>query len=212
MVNVGGPSKGCLTCIRRKIKCNRGKPICQQCQKANRQCEGYRDATDLMFRDQSQKVIAKALGSSQGQTVASTSTSTGSTSASQSLNDADVSIANNSTPSDPPVSRSLKIGEDSGLVDFFANNFTCNDAVEMRSNLFWIPQNFEDLLKDECAKLSVQCAGAMAIARLNRSQYFLREAQKKYGVAALGLAKLWQNDALAGQDTMFYYNSLPLLL
>ncbi|KAK0123652.1 hypothetical protein ONS95_008664 [Cadophora gregata] len=73
----------------------------------------------------------------------------------------------------------------------------------MRSNLFWIPQSFNDLLKDDCAKLSVQCAGAMAIARLKRSQYFLREAQKKYGVAVLGLAQQWQTGGSAGQDTTF---------
>lgn len=32
---------GCLTCRRRRIKCDEGKPICRNCQKSRRQCEGY---------------------------------------------------------------------------------------------------------------------------------------------------------------------------
>lgn len=32
---------GCLTCRKRRIKCDEGKPICKNCQKSKRQCEGY---------------------------------------------------------------------------------------------------------------------------------------------------------------------------
>lgn len=32
---------GCLTCRKRRIKCDEGKPICRNCQKSRRQCEGY---------------------------------------------------------------------------------------------------------------------------------------------------------------------------
>lgn len=209
MVNVGGPSKGCLTCIRRKIRvclfnntcvrekhaeivqCNRARPSCLQCQKGNRQCDGYRDETDLMFRHQSQKVIARVHQDSQSQPTASTSRSTTLKWPSSEVANVSISRSGASESEAPTVNRSPKLGQDSGLVDFFANNFTCSDSVEMRSNLFWIPRNFDDFLKDKTAKLSVQCAGAMALARLQRSPYYLREAQKTYSVAALSLADLW---------------------
>jgi hypothetical protein len=32
---------GCLTCRRRRIKCDEKKPICNRCQRANFECEGY---------------------------------------------------------------------------------------------------------------------------------------------------------------------------
>lgn len=41
MVNTGQPSKGCLTCKRRRIRCDTTRPICQQCVKSNRICLGY---------------------------------------------------------------------------------------------------------------------------------------------------------------------------
>ncbi|UKZ73989.1 hypothetical protein TrVFT333_001643 [Trichoderma virens FT-333] len=32
---------GCLTCRRRRIKCDEGRPICHNCIKSRRDCEGY---------------------------------------------------------------------------------------------------------------------------------------------------------------------------
>lgn len=41
VVDVLTLSSGCLTCRKRRIKCDEGKPICNNCQKSRRQCEGY---------------------------------------------------------------------------------------------------------------------------------------------------------------------------
>ncbi|ESU09827.1 hypothetical protein FGSG_03399 [Fusarium graminearum PH-1] len=41
MVNRGGRSKACRTCKRRRVKCDNGKPLCQRCEKAGLNCEGY---------------------------------------------------------------------------------------------------------------------------------------------------------------------------
>ncbi|GKU08037.1 hypothetical protein FLAG1_09615 [Fusarium langsethiae] len=41
MVNRGGRSKACITCKRRRVKCDNGKPHCQRCEKAGLSCEGY---------------------------------------------------------------------------------------------------------------------------------------------------------------------------
>ncbi|TAQ90278.1 hypothetical protein B7494_g1398 [Chlorociboria aeruginascens] len=40
---------GCLTCRRRRIKCGEEKPICQNCIKSKRQCEGYNQR--VVFKD-----------------------------------------------------------------------------------------------------------------------------------------------------------------
>lgn len=41
MVGVPGKSKGCTTCRRRKVRCDLGKPTCENCRKGKRTCEGY---------------------------------------------------------------------------------------------------------------------------------------------------------------------------
>ncbi|KAI3402129.1 hypothetical protein diail_58 [Diaporthe ilicicola] len=40
---------GCLTCRKRRIKCDEGKPICHNCIKSKRQCEGYN--TRVVFKN-----------------------------------------------------------------------------------------------------------------------------------------------------------------
>ncbi|KAF2836706.1 hypothetical protein M501DRAFT_225345 [Patellaria atrata CBS 101060] len=57
-----GPSKGCKTCLRRKIKCDEGKPFCNNCAKSKGKytCEGYRERSDLIFRDDTESAKTRA--------------------------------------------------------------------------------------------------------------------------------------------------------
>ncbi|KAH5426705.1 hypothetical protein HBI47_117570 [Parastagonospora nodorum] len=45
MVNIGGRSKGCSGCRRRRIKCDENRPTCMRCQKAGLKCDGPKDFT-----------------------------------------------------------------------------------------------------------------------------------------------------------------------
>ncbi|KAF2687789.1 hypothetical protein K458DRAFT_294309 [Lentithecium fluviatile CBS 122367] len=60
MVYTGKPSKGCGTCKSRRIKCDEKRPICGQCTKSGRDCPGYPDEFDLMFRDENKALARKA--------------------------------------------------------------------------------------------------------------------------------------------------------
>ncbi|KAH6890326.1 hypothetical protein B0T10DRAFT_402895 [Thelonectria olida] len=60
MVYCGKPSKGCSNCRERKIRCDQKEPSCGQCEKRQQTCPGYRNLVDLMFRDESSRVISKA--------------------------------------------------------------------------------------------------------------------------------------------------------
>ncbi|KAK7700442.1 hypothetical protein SLS57_012083 [Botryosphaeria dothidea] len=58
MVYCGPPSRGCETCRKRKIRCDQ-QPLpagCTQCSRAKRQCPGYRDLQQVLFRNESAKV------------------------------------------------------------------------------------------------------------------------------------------------------------
>ncbi|KAF2627309.1 hypothetical protein BU25DRAFT_393161 [Macroventuria anomochaeta] len=71
MVYRGKPSSACGECRKRRSRCDQVTP-CGQCVKAGRICPGYRNAVDLLFHDESAKVVRK----SKGQPSRSTSTST----------------------------------------------------------------------------------------------------------------------------------------
>ncbi|KAL7620036.1 hypothetical protein AAE478_010585 [Parahypoxylon ruwenzoriense] len=60
MVYCGKPSKGCQMCRTRRIKCDETKPTCNQCAKSRRQCPGYRDEFDLVFRNETQATERRA--------------------------------------------------------------------------------------------------------------------------------------------------------
>ncbi|KAH6988535.1 hypothetical protein EDB80DRAFT_654693 [Ilyonectria destructans] len=63
MVNRGRPSRDCLPCWKRKLRCDLVHEGCGQCQRARLRCHGYRDPQDLVFHDETrsaeQKVVAR---------------------------------------------------------------------------------------------------------------------------------------------------------
>ncbi|KAH8698588.1 hypothetical protein BGW36DRAFT_148652 [Talaromyces proteolyticus] len=52
MVYCARPSKNCLGCRQRRIKCDLRVPACTQCKRASMKCAGYRDQLALLFRDE----------------------------------------------------------------------------------------------------------------------------------------------------------------
>ncbi|KAL6707859.1 hypothetical protein ACN47E_003759 [Coniothyrium glycines] len=60
MVYTGKPSKGCGMCKSRRIKCDEKKPTCGNCKKSNRDCPGFQDDFDLVFRDENKAMARKA--------------------------------------------------------------------------------------------------------------------------------------------------------
>ncbi|RMD41728.1 hypothetical protein DV735_g3392, partial [Chaetothyriales sp. CBS 134920] len=61
---------GCLTCRKRRIKCDEGKPECRNCQKSKRHCLGY----DPVFQSQAPHSILPASSTSVSSTGTSSST------------------------------------------------------------------------------------------------------------------------------------------
>ncbi|KAH7149816.1 hypothetical protein B0J13DRAFT_620170 [Dactylonectria estremocensis] len=61
MVNYGQPSKNCLPCRRRKLRCDLQAGGCTQCCRAKLTCHGYRDRNELAFRDETRTTRQKAV-------------------------------------------------------------------------------------------------------------------------------------------------------
>ncbi|KIW70549.1 hypothetical protein PV04_02807 [Phialophora macrospora] len=59
MPNPGGLYRGCGACRSRKVKCDQTFPSCRQCVKSRIDCPGVRRMADVMFRDETSKVLQK---------------------------------------------------------------------------------------------------------------------------------------------------------
>ncbi|CAO2654501.1 Nn.00g112340.m01.CDS01 [Neocucurbitaria sp. VM-36] len=73
MVYTGKPSRGCGMCKSRRIKCDEKRPTCGNCKKSGRDCPGFPDEFDLVFRDEN-KAMAKKARKSSGPTPSRSST------------------------------------------------------------------------------------------------------------------------------------------
>ncbi|KAH6973110.1 hypothetical protein BKA56DRAFT_492223 [Ilyonectria sp. MPI-CAGE-AT-0026] len=60
MVYHGRPSRNCLPCRRRKIRCDLNPIGCNQCRRAKLICHGYRNPKELAFRDETRITTQKA--------------------------------------------------------------------------------------------------------------------------------------------------------
>jgi hypothetical protein len=154
-----------------------------------------------MFRDESETVIAKACGRLPRQR-GKAKNLPGSSSASS------TTATPQAIESDPAeksiITRSPKLDQDNGLVDFFANNFTCGGLPTARHNLFWIPSNFEEILRDSNVTSAIQCTGAMALARLHKSTEYVTLAHGIYSSALRGLADMGKINAKIERDVFSF--------
>ncbi|KAF1997034.1 hypothetical protein P154DRAFT_622822 [Amniculicola lignicola CBS 123094] len=56
----GKPSKGCAPCRAKRTKCDLALPFCTQCIRKGRECSGYRNEQDLLFRNETIHVVRRA--------------------------------------------------------------------------------------------------------------------------------------------------------
>ncbi|KAM7199794.1 white-opaque regulator 1 [Rhypophila sp. PSN 637] len=110
MVYCGKASQGCQSCRTRRIKCDKVRPQCTQCIRVAKTCPGYRDQLELMFRDESTKVIQKAHAQwgvaeslESGESSSSSPTSTTSPSSTSSRSRTSIRRISRSKSSTPPA-------------------------------------------------------------------------------------------------------------
>ncbi|KAL4785149.1 hypothetical protein BJX76DRAFT_367107 [Aspergillus varians] len=62
MPNTGQPSRDCLPCRQRRVKCDLVRPGCGQCRRKGISCPGYRDELDQRFRTESISSLVSKTG------------------------------------------------------------------------------------------------------------------------------------------------------
>ncbi|CAI7655041.1 unnamed protein product [Penicillium glandicola] len=74
MVYCGRPSTSCNNCRAKKRRCDKAVPECGQCCRMGQKCDGYRDPSSLIFRDESTQVINRARSKVSKRTLTATPT------------------------------------------------------------------------------------------------------------------------------------------
>ncbi|TGO42094.1 hypothetical protein BHYA_0012g00080 [Botrytis hyacinthi] len=129
MVYCGKPSRGCQMCRTRRIKCDETKPTCNQCQKSRRQCPGYKDDFDLVFRNETKATERRARRSLKNKRGSNNNTQIGSVT----RNDASrkFSIVSNSSSNDAEITYSTT-GTDLAKIESDGNDSSSSDALGLQ--------------------------------------------------------------------------------
>ncbi|KAK3384787.1 hypothetical protein B0H63DRAFT_395492 [Podospora didyma] len=119
MVYSGKPSRGCQMCRTRRIKCDETKPTCQQCAKSRRQCPGYKEEFDLVFRNETGATERRAskAGASAGKSSSRKKTNTAVSTASKNKN------SNSSSPFEGTIIPALQVPTERQATCHFVSNF-----------------------------------------------------------------------------------------
>ncbi|KAF7114722.1 hypothetical protein CNMCM5793_009673 [Aspergillus hiratsukae] len=169
------PSKFCLGCRQRRIKCDMAVPACSQCIRAGKECVGYRDELPLLFRDENARTIRRAKAAKARSRAQRDSTSS-----------ADLLLMSSNHRSATATSlRSTlpSLDLDKVGLQFFLYRF---------STFTWAvrgpPQKVASPLmrrfsEDETLRSAVASVGLAALSNIRKDEVILRGARQRYGQA-----------------------------
>ncbi|PQE14424.1 negative acting factor protein [Rutstroemia sp. NJR-2017a BBW] len=151
MVYCGKPSRGCQMCRTRRIKCDETKPTCLQCQKSRRQCPGYKDDFDLVFRNETKATERRARRSLKNK---KTSNATGSSSGTNAERKFSIISSTGHSDDDDDANSPVKMdlvrvenGSDPSISEGFMLQHGFSNPIEQQAPCFFmtnfviIPQN-----------------------------------------------------------------------
>ncbi|KAJ5319866.1 hypothetical protein PENANT_c026G04694 [Penicillium antarcticum] len=211
----GNPSKGCLSCRQRRIKCDRLDPICSQCKRGNKECGGYQDISSMIFRSENDKTArrtaeAKAkLMARRKQEDAILKSDTSSSSPQSELVPTDelpYRILNQMVLVSPrivtPPSSSV---EELGL-KFFVNRFVTPKVARPDGSPHTLQPShyFRAMDYDQSARDAVVSVGLAAMSNVNRDKALRILSREKHAMVISAVQKAVSNPAQANPDSTFH--------
>ncbi|KAK0732430.1 hypothetical protein B0T21DRAFT_384718 [Apiosordaria backusii] len=191
MVYYGVVSKGCQRCRQRKIKCDQRKPGCTRCHKSGLPCPGYRDLNEVIFRDESSRIIRISHKQGKKQTVSV-------------LPGGNPPLAPSLSPSATnslPASLSSPAGE-VGANFFFAKYVFHQDPFSMSSGYEdWLATAYRHNDR-RCAPLraAIEAAGLAGLSNINPSPQLSIQSKQQYRDALTAVKEALSNPSQAADD------------
>ncbi|KAH7123631.1 hypothetical protein B0J11DRAFT_529503 [Dendryphion nanum] len=176
MTYYGTPSKGCERCRRRKVKCDQRVPGCFKCSKSGFRCPGYRNLSDVVFRDESMRIIRRV--EKQKSVVPKSSSEEFEENLELSVND---------TPSYPlgpfwfplAIPQKLHSPRDDLAANFFFANFTHNEPPFADEYNNWLMKSLLD--KSNILRKAIEAVGLAGISNVSYIPEFASRSRQLYG-------------------------------
>lgn len=193
MVYYGKLSKGCERCRLRKVKCDQRRPGCTRCEKSSAACPGYRDLGQVLFRDESARVIERARRDYHvGEDDAG---SEGSPSPHASA----VQEAVPASPVEQPLTRSLQPPLGQMAADFFFSNFVVEGPLLSDTNCDLLVSIYGNH-PESAAFHAIEAIGLAGLSNVFRVPQLCVEARRRYGQALVGTNSSLSDPAEATSD------------
>jgi len=195
MVYCGKPSKSCAECRSRRTKCDFLTPSCSQCSRAGRTCSGYRDPSDLIFRDQTRGLAVKhrkacaAASKSGPNEVVTTSTSIASTKSREPVQ----------LPVDSAIYLDLTTSGEEQATCYFFKNYVLDDVCTHLSFEYLLDIYNSELVGSALAD-SIVSLGSVGLAHFWKSPDMRIDAQRKYNSAVRLISSKLRNIETAKED------------
>lgn len=174
MVYYGKLSKGCERCRLRKVRCDQSKPGCKRCEKSSTTCPGYRDLSQVLFRDESARIVkmarrdAHAIGNLDV--------------AQQQLASAMQRVETALVSSGSSVPRSLQPSLGQMAAGFFFSNFGVEGPLLSSTNGDFLISICQDH-SESAASHAIEAVGLAGLSNISGAHHLRVEAQKRYGQA-----------------------------
>ena len=222
MPNSGRPSRGCHACRTRKIKCDETRPSCQRCLTTDRVCPGYRDTSDLTFRDMrstaERKVQTRVRERTNQRQAEEDSLSTPSISRRPSLQKERSSSTNTSAiigrtsasispdragPSLSGVPKAVDLDWKSLSLDHFFLDYVLRvrRIGSMPGHLDFLPEMCREQPRNSCLMEGLYAVALARIAKQSSLTHFAMQARRSYGRALTLLNAALRDTKQAKQDS-----------
>ncbi|KAF1810197.1 hypothetical protein P152DRAFT_102382 [Eremomyces bilateralis CBS 781.70] len=188
MVYYGALSKGCQRCRQRKIKCDQRRPGCLKCEKAKTPCPGFRNLNDVMFRDESLRIIKRVRKTYDDNAPLEQR-------APLIVHNAVPTVQLQSNGSDgattadsPRVPRVLPLPIIEMAANFFFAKYTC-DEPPLSSDFFsWLAKMYNQNQPNYAFRAVIEATGMAGISNVNYAPEIASKAKERY-VEALAATK-----------------------
>lgn len=221
MVYYGALSKGCQRCRQRKIKacafpnqfiffgkvpniaiggqCDQRRPTCLKCEMRKKPCPGYRSLTELLFRDESQRIkrrFADDVDRHQQPTPPTASTDNHLSAATP------VSSHCHSTDLPPPTfSHSICQPIEECAANFFFAYYTTTGPPFCDTYQAWLAQAYSEDHPSNVIRAVIQAVGMAAISNVFNAPAMVFQANERYGQALKGTNFALRNPTQATADS-----------
>ncbi|KAL2854266.1 hypothetical protein BJY01DRAFT_43834 [Aspergillus pseudoustus] len=205
MVGVPGRSKACVTCLKRKKRCDLEKPFCGTCRKARVECGGYhrpRIFINNTMEDHNKQLVKKERGASAG---TSMSLSSGRSS------DSSDTDSNRSSPvsgSDAALLMSLaRSAYQTKYMDlwwrlYLPNGQRLSKVVTSNAMGGWLDAIHELHFKEPVLENALVALSVTAVGKQEGDMYLKEEGRRLYGKALQGMAGAMKDQKRATSDAI----------